>query len=57
VRTIEIKDKDKNLMIVDEYNKNDFDVNVFEKGSDVSFFTELNVNKKRLKEIIKFLEF
>jgi len=44
-------------MIVDEYNKNDFDVNVFEKGSDVSFFTELNVNKKRLKEIIKFLEF
>ena len=62
MKTFEIRNKDKDLMIIDcwfdKYNeKFNYDINIFENDCDESFFTELYVDENRLKEIAKMFDF
>jgi len=62
MKTLEIRNKDMDLMIIDcwfdKYNeKFNYDINIFENNCDESFFTELYIDENRLKEIAKIFDF
>jgi len=49
---IEILGKDGDLAIV-EKTKNTYDVNFFERDSDYAYLTEIDIDSKRLNELLR----